>query len=362
MAEIISGLSRGDQQTHGEKKVALKLKELLEDDVLVYGEAKIIIDDYKREIHPDFVILDPKSGILILEVKDWKLDKIEKINANTATLVIEGEKKEAENPVEQARGYAHSIVKKLEKTRHKELVHKIGKHNGKLKIPYAFGAVFVHISREELEQAAGNGFKEVLPEKNVIYKDDLDSDKKKFQDILREMFIYEYKNFHGMKQDQIDCIRGVLYPEIIIVSPQENRGGMTDDSKAEESQENQKTKTIELPEMSGENICVMDKEQEKLARRLQVGDRVINGVAGSGKTLILLYRCRMLVEENRGSSVLVLCFNVSLAARLRELLQEYGVRDGIKVHHFHGWCREQLETHKPGYELGLPGGGGKGSP
>jgi superfamily I DNA and RNA helicase len=34
----------------------------------------------------------------------------------------------------------------------------------------------------------------------------------------------------------------------------------------------------------------MDMEQEKLARNLGEGHRIIHGVAGSGKTLILAYR------------------------------------------------------------------------
>jgi hypothetical protein len=63
-------------------------------------------------------------------------------------------------------------------------------------------------------------------------------------------------------------------------------------------------------------LKVMDLQQEQLARSLGEGHRVIHGVAGSGKTLILAYRCQHLAEAMQ--TVLVLCFNVALASRLRK--------------------------------------------
>lgn len=38
-------------------------------------------------------------------------------------------------------------------------------------------------------------------------------------------------------------------------------------------------------------IKIMDIQQEILARNIGDGHRVIHGVAGSGKTMILLFRC-----------------------------------------------------------------------
>ena len=72
----------------------------------------------------------------------------------------------------------------------------------------------------------------------------------------------------------------------------------------------------------------MDLQQEQLARSLRDGHRVIHGVAGSGKTLILAYRCQHLAQENT-KPLLVLCFNVSLAARLRQMIQAKGLSDRV---------------------------------
>ena len=73
----------------------------------------------------------------------------------------------------------------------------------------------------------------------------------------------------------------------------------------------------------------MDLQQEQLARSLGEGHRVIHGVAGSGKTLILAYRCQHLAETLQ--SVLVLCYNVALAAKLRALMKEKGLDHRVTV-------------------------------
>ena len=63
-------------------------------------------------------------------------------------------------------------------------------------------------------------------------------------------------------------------------------------------------------------LQVMDLAQEEIARNLGEGHRVIHGVAGSGKTLILAYRCRLLARTMH-KPILVLVYNRSLAAWLR---------------------------------------------
>jgi hypothetical protein len=38
-----------------------------------------------RGRHPDFVIVHPANGLLVLEVKDWRLDTIVSANKSSAT-------------------------------------------------------------------------------------------------------------------------------------------------------------------------------------------------------------------------------------------------------------------------------------
>lgn len=98
----------------------------------------------------------------------------------------------------------------------------------------------------------------------------------------------------------------------------------------------------------------MDLQQEQLARSLGEGHRVIHGVAGSGKTLILGYRAEYLAKVCT-KPILILCYNKALAKRLEHWMQEKGVADKVIVQNFHAWCHRQLTA----YNVGLPEGGAK---
>ena len=71
---------------------------------------------------------------------------------------------------------------------------------------------------------------------------------------------------------------------------------------------------------------------------------VINGVAGSGKTLIALEHARRLAEQ--GDSVLFLCFNSLLKTHLE---QECKGIDGIDVYSIAGYACKECNTPSPDY-------------
>jgi superfamily I DNA/RNA helicase len=71
---------------------------------------------------------------------------------------------------------------------------------------------------------------------------------------------------------------------------------------------------------------------------------VIHGVAGSGKTMILGYRAAWLAQA-LGQPILVLCFNVALAAKLRHVIADRGLSAKVSVYNFHAWCAEQLRLY-----------------
>ncbi|WP_338472812.1 AAA family ATPase [Niallia sp. XMNu-256] len=67
-------------------------------------------------------------------------------------------------------------------------------------------------------------------------------------------------------------------------------------------------------------IKTMDLHQENLAK--QIGDKnlLIRGVAGSGKTLILAGRAKMLSKEHPDWKILILCYNISLANGIQQMV------------------------------------------
>lgn len=70
-----------------------------------------------------------------------------------------------------------------------------------------------------------------------------------------------------------------------------------------------------------EMIRVLDLAQERLAEHLGPGYRLIRGVAGSGKTLVLTHRARYVGENMPRWRILLVCFNVALAQALRAELE-----------------------------------------
>jgi len=65
-----------------------------------------------------------------------------------------------------------------------------------------------------------------------------------------------------------------------------------------------------------EELAVLDLQQERLAHTLGAGYRVIRGVAGCGKTLVLVHRARWLAEHFPHQKILLACYNVALRTAL----------------------------------------------
>lgn len=341
MAKIIPPLNKHtlSRMTSGEKRVARCLKKLLEDDYLVWYD----IPFGRRRRYPDFIILHPGRGLLFLEVKDWKPQTLKKITKADVTLVTNSGQATKPHPLEQARQYTYTVIDRLQEDA--RLVANSGHHKGKLIMPYGWGAVFTNISRQQVANAIPEDRREdLLPDHLMIYKDELteSADPETFQERLWGMFHYHFGG--TLTLPQIDRIRGHLFPEIRIDANKQT------DFFAEED-----TESPSLPDI----VKVLDVQQEQLARSLGEGHRVIHGVSGSGKTLILGYRCLHLARA-MDKTILVLCFNITLAARLQAFIAAKGIDDGrVQVYHFHDWCRQQLTTYhvdvpisdRPYYEL-----------
>jgi hypothetical protein len=318
------------RMTSGEKRFAVRLEQKLDDDYLVWYDVPI----GKKQLHPDFIVLHPLRGLLVLEVKDWKIDTIKNVTRANWTIADRhtSEPKQVKNPLEQARNYVLHAVKLLE--RDADLVHAIASvHAGKCIVPYGYGVVFTNITRAVFDK---QGLGDAIESNLVICQDEMyDSvDRGDFQQRLWDMFPYHFDR--TLSPHQVNRIRWHIFPDIAIQP-----------SLLPEPEENEEVIPVAIaPDL----IKIMDLQQEQLARSLRGGHRVIHGVAGSGKTLILVYRCQFLAEKS-DKPILVLCYNISLASRLRQMLREKGIAETkVSVQHFHSWCAEMLRL----YQLPLP--------
>ena len=322
MAIIVPNLRQSHAKvTPGERRFALRLEQLLEDDYWCFYDIPV----GKRRRYPDFIILHPRRGLLFLEVKDWKLPSISSIDHYRVHLQTGNGLKMTANPVEQARQGAYQAINMLKSD--PVLQEKQGRHKGNLICPYGYGVVLTNISRKQIQAAVPDDVAErVLPGHLLICQDEMleHTDPEAFQERLWGMFNYQFDR--PLTLPEVDRIRWHLYPEIRIdnleLFPQDE------------------PESVSVPDI----VKVMDIEQEQLARGLGEGHRVIHGVAGSGKTLILGYRSEVLAEI-LAKPILVLCFNITLAAKLRAHMSGKGITDKVHVYHFHDWCGQQLRTY-----------------
>lgn len=305
--------------TPGERRFAQRLETKLEDDYLCWFDVPV----GPTNSHPDFIVLHPRRGLLILEVKDWKPETIQSISRSDAAILTPKGLKHVLNPLEQARQYAHAVSNVLE--RDKQLTFSSGRMEGRLMFPWAYGVVLANISRRTFESS---GLVEVIEPHRVICQDEMveSVEAEVFQQRLWGMFSVRFQG--GLTLPQLDRVRWHLFPEIRLPDPQEGLFGKGD------------LETVEIPDL----MRVMDLQQEQLARSLGEGHRVIHGVAGSGKTLILGYRAEQLAKVCV-KPILVLCYNKALAGRLIHWMASKGVADKVHVRTFHSWCRSQLGAY-----------------
>ncbi|MEM9088954.1 MAG: 3'-5' exonuclease [Cyanobacteria bacterium P01_F01_bin.53] len=333
MATLIPAFySCSGKMTSGERRFAQRLEDKLDSDYLLWYD--VPVGPKKR--HPDFIILHPEQGLFVLEVKDWKLENIQSVTHTEVTLLTEQGIKTLKNPLVQARDCALEVNQLLEKD--SRLVQPEGKYQGKLVCPYSYGVVFSNITRKAFNQIPA--LQEVLDAQLVICKDEFvpSVNPDDFQVQLGAMGHYEFGE--RLSKEQIDCIRWHIFPELRITEQQLELLDL------EESQGIQK-----IQPSSPDLMRILDLQQEQLARSLGDGHRVVHGVAGSGKTLILAYRAQYLAETTK-KPVLVLCFNVSLAAHIKNMIEVRKEHSGppVLVRHFHGWCSDLLKA----YRVGLP--------
>ena len=305
------------RMTAGERRLAERLEHKLDSDYLVWYDVPV----GPRYAHPDFVVMHPQRGLLVLEVKDWRLGTLLRADKERWDITAHGEHKTVPNPLEQARQYAHQVVDALK--RDKPLVQPGGRYQGQLAFAWSYGVVLSNITRQQFDQAELGG---ALEAQRVICQDEMTEavDAEDLQSRLWGMFPYLMRG--SMSPAQLDRVRWLMFPEVRVPT----QGSLFDDNDPDATP----------PDL----MRVMDLQQEQLARSLGTGHRVIHGVAGSGKTMILAYRAEYLAKAHTATSkpILILCYNEPLAVKLAAMMAAKGLSERVQARHFHKWCWQQL--------------------
>ncbi|QOS77072.1 NERD domain-containing protein [Paenibacillus sp. JNUCC31] len=316
--------------TAGERLLFETLKKHLPEDYIVYYEPEI------RGRRPDIVIIGPDLGLLVLEVKDYTKGTLHQVNRDEWILRnTAGETVTARSPLKQARDYAFLIADQLKKD--KNLI-KEGTP-GYLKFNYGYGVVFTRLKQKDFLHM---DLYSVIDPVFVLTREEIDPEDEDFSETiliekLLNMFTVPTRNRYTLTDEDVQAIRYHLFPEVRI------------SAERKEVVPHQDQLLLSL-----HNIKTMDLHQEKLAKQIGDRHRLIRGVAGSGKTLVLVSRARMLAKANPNWNILVLCYGSTLSQYLKQAIVQkmaepedlFDFADGdaasahtsnIQVSTFHSW-------------------------
>lgn len=307
----------------GEKKLFSVLQKL-PDTYVVYYEP-IVEDRY-----PDFVVICPDLGLLVIEVKGWYPKDILSADNNSVRVKESRGEVRRNHPVRQARDYMLSLMDScFNSTYGKRLLQKNGEYQNRFIFPFGHFAILSNVTNTQLKQHHSGDLTEVFTPDKVVPRDVLESwmddsftESNLCQVILE--FFNPFWEFPKLNESQINAIRSVIHPEIILAtSNNEASSSITINSDPAKP-------------VLQEELKVLDLRQENNARKIGEGHRIIYGVAGSGKTVLLIAKARILSAQNPDAQILLLCYNLTLASYLTEAIRSCS---NVTVKHFDGWAK-----------------------
>lgn len=303
MAKLVpSTLPEGT--TFGERRVFDALSRL-PDDCIVYYEPRI------AGRTPDFIVIMPSLGVLVIEVKDWLASTVQQADSNQVTLKLDTEEssKKVKHPGRQASEYMYRLMSQAEgHSQSRALLSDDKRFKGQFLFPFAQLVIFTRITSSP-KSAIGNWDEVFLPDQ-TLYSSDLNAwAELSAHDLLAAVKerLKPWWKFNSLTQRQVDTLRSIVHPELVIP-------------------------TLPLQFQTEDELRILDLHQERQARQIGRGHRILYGIAGSGKTVLLVARAKFLVQVPN-YEVLILCRNRPLARHLHATTQH----KQIESRTFHSW-------------------------
>lgn len=336
MAQVYGNL-RGDKATYGEKEVLILLRNNLPKEYCVYIECPLPGKRIHR--YPDFIVVT-NYGVIILEVKDWI--QIEKADRYKAKIRMRGNKlRKVPNPVNQAREIAILLAAELRN------IKRIFKNKQQMDIPWGYAVVLPNLPYSVITQ-----LRKAWGEEFVLNKDDLDPPLIK----SRLKITLPSDKVRSLKKYELDFIRATINSPIVI--EQENQPPVMLDAEQEQIvSEPIHVDPLPEPELTVEATQSIffeestSKEAEPDTEKLPTYEelisrntsiRLVRGIAGSGKSLVLIQRAKYLAALFPDRKILVLAYNDQLKKHLQVVFK--GIKN-ISAMTFHGLCSTLLRRY-----------------
>ncbi|MBP6601361.1 MAG: AAA family ATPase [Verrucomicrobiales bacterium] len=275
-------------------------------------------------ISPDFVVLAPELGILVIEDKFWRPGTI--VEGDRQEIVIataDGTRKRCKHPARQGRDYCFRLIELIGAQRYgKRFLRNSGPHEGKLRFPIARLVTLSNITANHLSDPA-RPLSPLFDPATTVTRDQLDQ----WQALSKEALANAFRSFFApfwsipaLNNEEIKALRMIINPQVDLTEQFRTDELLTSPRAIDDQQD---------------VLRVFDQRQEKCAMNVGEGHRILFGVAGSGKTLILLTRARLLAQQNPDAKILLTCYNKALALWMARQLRDF---PAVTVNTFHTWA------------------------
>jgi hypothetical protein len=339
----VYGFLRDDKATYGEKTVLKLLKENLPKEFSVYVECPLPGKRVHR--YPDFIVVT-NYGVIILEVKDWiQVVRADRYQAEIRTR--QNKNRREKNPVNQARDIAILLAQELRSVNNKF------RRKNQQEIPWGYGVILPNLPTSVITQLRG-----AWGEEFVFNCDDLDPAL-----ILSRLKVTLPKNkVRDLRKHELDFIRATINPTVLIepdhkpavILDEEQEQIVSEPVKIETRQEKPAGPTVEQKSLFGKQESAAtecegeDIRDYEAAISRNASIRLVRGIAGSGKSLVLTQRARYLAAKYPEWKIAVLTFNDQLCQYLTATLKGLS---NLKPVTFHSLCsgllREKMPWKKP---------------
>ena len=320
MAELIPpSIQQLKSVSSGERKVYQLFEHTFKsENAIIWHEPKAL------NRYTDFIIWLPEHGLLVIEVKDWSKDRFETLNPDTFTgrFYNKNDYKVVlvKNPESQVRKCMLNILNEFKKS--SIFLQNSGPYKGNIKFPITSCVIYTELKQSDAD-SIGLSLPSISTVHKTIFKDDLRlvAENKIFKQKLINAFKDVTFPFEKLSYAEEKFLRYMIFPEIRV-------NEFTQDELF----------TVKLQE-----IKALDLSQESIAKNIGDGHRILKGVAGSGKTLVLACRAKYLKTIYPDYKILVVCYNNSLCNHLRQMFGD-DFNEKIEVLNFHSLVKSVTNT------------------
>ena len=290
-----------DCKTDGERLVFIFFRDYLSNDFIIWSNIELNVfsgKDYSStEI--DFIIFHKRFGLFILSVKDWRINQISQIDQKYITV----NNKKQNNPFINCKKQLYTLKERLQQK------YELKNYENQIMSPINIAIVFPFIDSKEWKDKLNKFYytdpSDIIPENVILFKHmfedgSLLKDKNRiisyFENIRVKNIRFPCK-FEDTHIEILDRIFGV--EEGYIEPPETSVIGLLDDEY--------------FIELDNKQRAIANNYLERMYKN--PGPLLIKGIAGSGKTIILLHLFSQIARDPE--------MTILYVARQRELVLDF---------------------------------------